>query len=1006
MKLERYLILNRYLLYLLGFNKFSELRDRLADTKEGFDSEGRSFFLNVLKSQESLKVDAGQLLGYDKVIKDYSERLTRNRGEDIRLKYFQYLAVLFTEIFLDGYFHRRLQLLSELNSFSEQYCESEKISISPFTETELTKLAYWMATGSGKTLIMHMNYWQYLRYDPEPLDNIILVTPNDGLSKQHFDEMQKSGIPCRLYSENPSSLRLDRNEVLIIDIHKLTEEKRGGGVSVEPSYFEGRNLVFIDEGHKGQATEEHKWKNLREELGKGGFIFEYSATFGQVISEKNKDLLEEYAKAIVFDYSYRYFYEDGYGKDFYVYNLREDSFVTDYEELILTANLLSFYEQSLLYEHYREELRSYLIEKPLWAFVGSKVSGAGLNSDVLKVVQFLNKVTEDRKFLHENVGKILGGKSGLLDQEGNDIFKGRFQYIRDRGYSLDDIYQKLFNGNSGSFRLYELKSADGEIGLKLGEGEYFGVINIGEVADFKKLLGQSGLEVRSDGFTPSLFERINQSKSSITVLLGAKKFIEGWDSWRVCSMGLINIGKGEGPQIIQLFGRGVRLKGKSFSLRRSQENKYYIKSLETLNIFGLNADYINAFLDTIRKEDVKYAEIDLPIKRLQETEWEGLYTLKPSEGFDFSNHFIKLELDEGVLRRIVIDIRPKVKLAHGLTTSAAEAEEKNADIINYINFLDWEEVYLRLLNYKISKGYCNLKIPKDMLPEIIKFGGYNLYAFPEQIKPRNFADLAKLQEIALLVLQNYVDRFYNLKRRKIEAKHLQLPLLIKEDENLSYTHYTLKIPEDKKKEIEEIRKLLQQADQLYQKDCDEIPTVHFDSHLYTPLVAYGKNKDFIAAEPAKLNEGETEFVRKLRDWLKDNKDNLKGKEIFLLRNLARKGVGFFETSGFYPDFIMWIRDGDKQTMSFIDPHGLEHIRSFDDDKIALHKHIKEIEQELKKDKSCPNIKLESLILSVSDYDKVKGSWREPSVLKEEFEQHHILFMKDTAIGDKIFEALL
>jgi hypothetical protein len=113
--------------------------------------------------------------------------------------------------------------------------------------------------------------------------------------------------------------------------------------------------------------------------------------------------------------------------------------------------------------------------------------------------------------------------------------------------------------------------------------------------------------------------------------------------------------------------------------------------------------------------------------------------------------------------------------------------------------------------------------------------------------------------------------------------------------------------------------------------------------------------------------------------------------------LARKGVGFFQTSGFYPDFIMWVKDSDKQTMSFIDPHGLEHIRSFDDDKIALHKYIKEIEEELKKNKSCPNIKLESLILSVSEHDKVKGSWREPSIPKEEFERNHILFMKDKDI---------
>ena len=37
--------------------------------------------------------------------------------------------------------------------------------------------------------------------------------------------------------------------------------------------------------------------------------------------------------------------------------------------------------------------------------------------------------------------------------------------------------------------------------------------------------------------------------------------MEGWNSWRVPNMGLLNIGRQEGSQIIQLLGRGVRLKG-------------------------------------------------------------------------------------------------------------------------------------------------------------------------------------------------------------------------------------------------------------------------------------------------------------------------------------------------------------------------------------------------------------------------------------------------------------
>ena len=59
-------------------------------------------------------------------------------------------------------------------------------------------------------------------------------------------------------------------------------------------------------------------------------------------------------------------------------------------------------------------------------------------------------------------------------------------------------------------------------------------------------------------------------------------------------MGLMNIGRTEGSEIIQLFGRGVRLKGYGFSLKRSRSvfevrSPDNINLLETLNIFGIRA---------------------------------------------------------------------------------------------------------------------------------------------------------------------------------------------------------------------------------------------------------------------------------------------------------------------------------------------------------------------------------------------------------------------------------
>src|SRR3546814_20660501 len=65
-------------------------------------------------------------------------------------------------------------------------------------------------------------------------------------------------------------------------------------------------------------------------------------------------------------------------------------------------------------------------------------------------------------------------------------------------------------------------------------------------------------------------------------------------------MGLMNVGQTEGSQIIQLFGRGVRLKGYGSSLKRSGKTELPddmtrpkdIGVLETLAIFGIREDYM------------------------------------------------------------------------------------------------------------------------------------------------------------------------------------------------------------------------------------------------------------------------------------------------------------------------------------------------------------------------------------------------------------------------------
>ena len=1034
--LEKHLVLNKFFLNLFGFNEFNELREKLKDTQEGYDSTGRSYFVDVLIG---LKTDwEHQLLGYDEAIREYVEKLRQNRKQpNFNLKYFQYLAVLFSEIFLDRYYNHKEEFLNELNQFLEELNRENGTEISPFTEEDIRKLAFWMATGSGKTIIMHINCWQILKYSKNNWDNIILITPNEGLSKQHYEELRLSGIPCKLYDGNIDNLKTKSGEILIIDIHKLTEEKKGEGVSVDISFFDGKNLVFIDEGHKGQKSEEQKWKKLREEIGKNGFLFEYSATFGQVIG-KNRDLLEEYAKAIIFDYSYKYFYTDGYGKDFYVYNIQtqkkgnREIYTEEQQNFLLVGALLSFYEQLIIFEEHKEELREYNIEKPLWIFVGSKVTGEGINSDVVRVIQFLYKVIKDENWLKENVKKILEGKSGLIDNERNDIFAEKFEFIRNLSADeiVEGIYKNIFGGK-GRLELYEIKNAEGEIGLKTTTGErYFGVINVGDVRSLKKLIKESEIEVKEDHFSQSLFFGINESNSHVNILIGSKKFIEGWNSWRVSCMGLINMGKGEGPQIIQLFGRGVRLKGRDYSLKREENPDYKLKALQTLFIFGLNADYINAFLTTIEKEEVDYQEITIPIKFNMKDKWEGkIYTLKTKEGFNFIEHTVKLKIDENILKNIKIDLRPKITVAHGLKTGIVDTViEESVEIPDkYFKLLDWNSIYAEIMNYKIIKGMFNLLIEKDTIMKIILSKKYKIFLSESSVfkietnggkpflKIVSFDGISKLNEIALMVLKDYIQKFYRKEEKKKTMDYLEVePLSIGKHSDMfpEDKEVIIKIPKNLINNIEEVRKQLSQYE-----NKDTVPEewktwdsflVHLDNHLYTPLVIWKKNIEAIKSIPAKLNEGEKKFVDDLRKFINRNKNSLEGIDLFLLRNLSRKGIGFFISSGFYPDFIIWVKNGNKQYMIFVDPKGIRNLGNFNDDKIQFCvSYIKEIEEkineELRNKKENVSLNLNAFIISVSRYDDIKTTFGEGNNSKEEFLKRNILFQEDKGYIDDMFK---
>ena len=536
-KINDHLILQGWLNGQLGYRTPADLLHDVAPLDEGFTPEGHSPICEFLMSRSDVLPDVEKALpDYDANIKKHLSAINKERTQPIVLRYFQYLALLYTEIFLDWKFNRPGAFLRQLNAFVETRNNERDPGDSKdaaFTETDIEKLAFWMATGAGKTLIMHINYHQYLHYRKEGLDNVVLITTNEGLSEQHRQEMNKSGIPCELFKIEGNRAGHTRDVVWVIDIHKLVEEKRGKGVSVPVEAFEGRNLVFVDEGHKGSRSSDAVWRDHRKRLAEGGFTFEYSATFGQALAAaKNDDLVDEYGKAIAFDYSYRYFYGDGYGKNFRILNVRQDE--APQTDTLLLGNLLSFYEQRRYFKENMEAVRAYGLELPLWTFVGGKVN-AKKRSDILNVICFLHRfLKNDGNWAILTIGKILDGDSGLRGERNIDVFHDRLSTLKNLGISSEQLYEDILKevfhtASSGALQLCSVPNASDELALKTTLGPVFGLIYIGETSAFKNLVKEDGVDIdidTEDVLTESFFRDINKPIVKSTFLLVPKSLLK------------------------------------------------------------------------------------------------------------------------------------------------------------------------------------------------------------------------------------------------------------------------------------------------------------------------------------------------------------------------------------------------------------------------------------------------------------------------------------------------
>ena len=313
---------------------------------------------------------------------------------------------------------------------------------------------------------------------------------------------------------------------------------------------------------------------------------------------------------------------------------------------------------------------------------------------------------------------------------------------------------------------------------------------------------------------------------------------------------------------------------------------------------------------------------------------------------------------------------------------------------DYLEALNWVRIYRELMKFKRIKEWDNLIFSIDTLKSFITINTYTLWCPIDQITPIKFRDLQKVEDVVIDVLKAYLIKFYAREKNLWGKEKVTLETVDAENENIQIT-YIIEVRKDDTDDslVREIEDLIDKhLEKLNKGEINEpLKNVYFDRHLYQPLLAKYPNED-IRLHPAGLNPGEKTFIDNLSKYVKDHKEKFNGKKLFVLRNLPKKGAGFYDITNFFPDFVIWATDGTNQNLLFVDPKGLGHITSLGHEKIQLCFSIKDYEEKIQLGSGGRTITLNSAILSWTKRVQVENNFRNPP--HSEYDRHHVYFMQD------------
>lgn len=455
-------------------------------------------------------------------------------------------------------------------------------------------------------------------------------------------------------------------------------------------------------------------------------------------------------------------------------------------------------------------------------------------------------------------------------------------------------------------------------------------------------------------------------------------------------MGLLNVGVNEGTQIIQLFGRGVRLQGYGKGFRRrafvaDAPDCVEADVVERLNVFGMGAKFMANFREYLQRERRDSEQVAVVFPTIENLDGAKLKIIEAATQGDFKRDVVvdlPVPGSAAAPEPVQLDWRARVGVLAGGEDAAAAAVRVRRILIprHFKMFFNKREMYDELQDYKSARGLVNLNLPREVVGQLLADDDwYDLMAAPADVEFSSIADARRWQHVAVLLMQKYVQACYARAQNAWEKERRRYRELTTTHPNF-VREYRALVNSSQKELVANMELLSTHLRRVKEarargekgRDAEIIwPGTHalgveaFEQHLYLPLFYVGENSALVVQPGAALLDAdEWAFVKALKAYYRQNADGFfVRRRLYLLRNMTRgKGVGFFEANNFYPDFLMWVVDAESglQHVAFVDPKGLrQHRRG--SPKLQFYRTIKTIEGELQEDD--PDMRLHAFIVT-------------------------------------------